>query len=181
VIAFITITQFPEQLIQEFVMSSPYQRRVSKIIFPLAYWRYAILFQSLEQFASWLLITLAVFFAAQGLFLATGIHAIPPMQLLIGTMVGSLVSVFLAAPARFHISPAVRGDCDVLRAWLCEFKYREVESNTHSVLYEPKLPKALRWKENNVRIQRVSDVLEVSGGHAVLRQLHKLIVDSPNG
>jgi hypothetical protein len=148
---------------------------VSPLSYPLPRWRYWILFQSWGQFLSWVLIAvLAGSLLGGGIALLSG-KAAPPFVLLIGTSVGSLVSVILARRARFTVFSVGRDALASLAAHLENKGYVLLERSGDKLVYRQNVHRLLRWDEGNVSLELDAAGVTVDGPQLFLRHLQTVL------
>ncbi|MES2016237.1 MAG: hypothetical protein V4484_07045 [Pseudomonadota bacterium] len=144
---------------------------VSAIAYPLAKWRYFLLFQSWSQLQSYLVILLCCTLAIQGLAYASKARIMPIGLLLAGMAVGGLAAVMAALRAQFTVTPASE---DAVRRLVTEVecaRYVEQGAQGNAIIYRQNLPRWLRWNESNIAVARDGDRLVVSGPVAALKRI----------
>lgn len=145
-----------------------------RYVYPV--WRRILLFQSLSQAASYLLTVGLVLICFVILARLIGWGYLPWASY-VGAFLGALVSVWLVQPCTFivqgsHFLVVMR----LLEERISRYGYRldTRMSNNQVLCYRHKLPRWLTWKENDVRITRMPNAIEVYGPQYVLKRLHAL-------
>jgi len=144
---------------------------VSAIAYPLAKWRYFLLFQSWSQLQSYLLIVLACTLAIHGLAVASHARVMPLGYLLAGMAAGGLISVLMVLRAEFTVSPASEA---AVRRVVTEVECaRYIENGVlgNAVMYRQNLPRVLRTQEGNISVARDGERLIISGPVANIRRI----------
>lgn len=150
-------------------------RAISVISYPKPVWRYLLLFQSWAQFSSWIVIASLTTLLMHNVLGTLDDRAIPFMGLFIGTMLGSLVSVFLALPAQCCVRPESGKVMRALTESLEKMQYVEVRHDDGMTIYRQNLPRILRWDESNIIIHRSGDLITISGAWFIVARLRKAL------
>ena len=166
-------------------MSDRIEQTETLMISPLRYassfWRRILLFQSLDQFASYLLIVGLVLIGIASLIYFLGGQ--PHYEVSAGALAGGMIAVWLVQPCSFFIrGHQYRSVLFAVEKRLKKYGYVEEKfMNDAVVIYRHKLPRWLTWKENDVRISSNSDTVKVYGPRYILKSLHKAITNRSSG
>jgi hypothetical protein len=153
-------------------MNTPAQ--ISPLRYPLPWWRYALLFQSLGQFQSWTFLVVATAAVMQTIFIVLGNGAIPVVEMLATMAIGALFSVYMVVPASLTLSCA--GALPSLISEIESMHYVPAERNLNQTIFHQRLPRLLRWKEGNISIEKSGDLLHVNGPAFILKILRKKLL-----
>ena len=153
---------------------------VSNVTFPKPVWRYALLFQSWSQLQSWGLFVFAAI-VLMNFFFGLSETGGPPMEgILVGALLGSLVSVIMVLPTSFVVSPCPERVVHALTSELDVLGYVLLDAQADTVIYRQKLPRMLRWDEGNVSIERAGNTLIVTGPLVILKKSRHFLVHRVN-
>lgn len=157
-------------------MPAPHSpQAISAIGYPLALWRYLLLFQSWSQFSSWLCIVLAC--ALPMHLLLVGLEGEAPLEaLLCGVALGSLGSVLMVLPVRFCVAPAGEGSMRILLDTLACLGYVQERRTGTGGVYRQKLPRLLRWDEGDIRIAQLRGEIVVSGPRCIVGRMRNAVL-----
>lgn len=146
---------------------------ISKIYFPLARWRYLVLFQSGSQAISWIVTLLGSMVLVSYLFSDS---KAPLDGLLLGAAIGSSFSLMAVLPAKFTVQDdglAVLGEIEIC---LLKINYIEEQRRGKKVIYRQNLPRLLRWDEGNVQIISEGNILVVMGAYMAVRKVRSSLL-----
>lgn len=149
---------------------------VSKLVFPRPIWRYLLLFQSWAQMQSWGFYVTILLALMSSIFAFLKPRFLPVEGVLIGTVLGSLVSLIMVLPAEFVVRSRSSRVFSSLTRQLEGLGYVLQDSRMDAVVYRQKLPRYLRWDEGNVTIKLSGDRYVVKGAMSiVIKVRHSLI------
>lgn len=147
------------------------RRSVTSIFFPLAKWRYFVLFQSKAQATSWIVTLLICMVTITYLFSLDRESKAPLEVVLLGAAIGSSFSLIAVLPAAFKVRDNGLGMLGEIEVRLLKMHYVEEARHTGIVIYRQNLPRLLCWDEGNIEIRNEEGVFVVSGGYLSLRKL----------
>jgi hypothetical protein len=135
-----------------------------------------LLFHSLPQFISWAVIVALMYGLAAAVVHLLGARQPLGLGVLFGGLGGTLPSVWLARQASFRVRGPERAQAwSVIEGRLCARQYHPpvVEDGVHR--FRIKLPRLLRWDEQDVRMSMDRDGMLVSGPYGALLGLRRLL------
>lgn len=155
----------------------------SVMVGPLRYvnpwWKRILLFQSLDQLVSYLLVLGIVFLGISFLFrIFFGEQSLGPYM---GACLGALSVVWLVQPCSFFVRRNLNSGMinAVIEDRIRKYGYvvEEEFMNDSGAIYRHKLPRWLTWKENDVCVWRDLTTINVRGPRYVVRLIYKAVVN----
>lgn len=150
-------------------------RSISAIRFPQKIWQYLILFQSIAQLVSWVVVIGIAGVILQGIIWLHGCETTSISDMFPPIAVGSLAVVLMVVKAQFSFEKTdyrIR----ILHEKLTYFGYVEMARSTGRVTYRQNLWRIFRWDEGNITVEHSGNKIIVSGPHYLLRLLRKLLL-----
>ncbi len=152
------------------------RKSVMPIFFPLAKWRYFVLFQSRAQAVSWM-VTLLMCMVVISYFFSLDRDSKAPLDVvLLGAAIGSSFSLMAVLPAQFTVHDNGLGMLGEMEVRLLKMNYVEEDRLKAVVVYRQNLPRLLRWDEGNIKIREEGACFTVSGGYVSLRKLRSSLL-----
>lgn len=155
-------------------MNTPVQ--ISPLRYPLPWWRYALLFQSLGQFQSWAFFVVTTAAVMQTISIFAGSVAIPVVAILVSAAIGGSFSVYMVIPASFSLTQSHASSLPSLISEIESMRYFSAEENLNKTIFHQRLPRLLRWDEGNISIEKSGDLLHVNGPAFVLKIIRKKLI-----
>ena len=134
-----------------------------------------LLFQSLRQFVSWVAIIALVIVFGEAAMLLMGLRPSLPVGALAGGIGGALPSLWLTRQASFRVRGPERAQAWSVAENFISARYRPPVREGGAHLYRPKLPRWLRWDEQDVRMSMDRDGMLVTGPYSVVLELSRLL------
>ena len=132
--------------------------------------RRAALFPSWVVLLSWIVIVTALICAAAVL---TGRPGLPDSSIIVGIVAGSLPSILLVRQTQFQVHGPGRAQAwSAIEDRLRMRGYVLADTRDGVRHYRPRLPRWLRWNEQDVRLMMDEDSVRVTGPWGMLRSLH---------
>ncbi|HEX8785398.1 MAG TPA: hypothetical protein VF793_04360 [Telluria sp.] len=135
-----------------------------------------LVFQSWPQFASWVAIVALMFGICETVVHLAGLRKPLGPGALFGGIGGALPSLWLARQASFRVRGSERAQAwSVIEGRLCARQYHPpvVEDGVHR--FQIKLPRLLRWDEQDIRMSMDRDGMLVTGPYGALLGLRRLL------
>lgn len=135
-----------------------------------------LVFESWPQLLSWAAIVALMFGVAEAVVHLVGARKPLGPGALFGGIGGTLPSLWLARQARFRVRGSERAQAwSVIEGRLCARQYRPpvVEDGAHR--FQIKLPRLLRWDEQDIRMSMDRDGMLVTGPYGALLGLRRLL------
>jgi hypothetical protein len=150
-------------------------RRVSHIVLPDPFWRYFILFQSWEQFFSWLVATGSVIAVGAVVIWQFGDPQLIP-QCAAAAFFGGAWSLIFASKAQFSIRAPTASEKVECERILKECLYVELGSTMNEKRFVQNMPRLLRWSDSDVSIVDRGGVVIFTGPQTVIRRMRRLML-----
>ena len=149
---------------------------ISAVEYPVAFWRYLILFQSWRQLESWSVTVVATAWAIHGAMYIAGLQLLPVDGLLLGIAIGSIFSVVMAMPIQFQIKSPANLSIEHIYSLLDKFHYVEMLKTNESISFRQNLPRFLRWDEGNVLVAFGPNECKITGPQSIVRRIRSSLL-----
>jgi hypothetical protein len=134
-----------------------------------------LLFQSLPQFLSWAALMACGFGLAETAIWLGGLRHSIPVGAIAGGIGGSLPSLWLSRQVSFRVQGPGRAEAWNVAERSIAPRYRPPVREGGVQVYRPKLPRWLRWDEQDVRMSMDRDGMLVAGPYGVVLELRRLL------
>jgi hypothetical protein len=134
-----------------------------------------LLFQSWPQFLSWLAAIALVIGLGEAIVYLTGHRPSLPFGAIAGGIGGALPSLWLTRQVSFRVRGPGRAAAWNEAERFLSSRYRSTAREGEAVLFRPKLPRWLRWDEQDVRMSMDRDGMLVTGPYSVVLELRRLL------
>lgn len=148
---------------------------ISKTYFPLPFWRYLLIFQSWQQFRSWITIVSGTALSVYFLLNIFDPKSVPMEAILLGVALGSMFSVIMVIPVEIHFKGKPERLSYILIEKLYNIGYTQDSQAGKTTTFKQKFSSWLRWNEGNVVVKKFDHEIVVTGGWFILGNLRRAI------